>query len=79
VAVSQLLGVLGSREFSSPRFQPAFGSSYAYLEGLSRSAKNIEVVVSMGQANLDTVEVRSSSLLVPTTLSIAIGRIPNNL
>jgi len=52
---------------------------YTYFEGLSSSAKNIEVVVSMGQANLDTVEVRSSSLLVPTIFSIGIERIPKIL
>ena len=39
---------VGSREFSSPRFQPAFGSSYAYLEGLSGTHAFIEVVVGMG-------------------------------
>ena len=54
------------QEFSSPRFQPAFDSSYAYLEGLSRSAENIEVVVSMGQANLDTVEVSSVCKMAAT-------------
>src|SRR5450759_4777531 len=36
---------------------------------------NMEVIVSMGQANLDTVEVWGSSPHVPTILSIGIERI----
>jgi hypothetical protein len=40
---------------------------------------NMEVVVSMGQANLDTVEVWGSSPHVPTIFSIGIERIPKLL
>ena len=42
------------------------GPSYTYLKGLSGITLLAEVVVNTGQRNLDTVEVRSSSLLVPT-------------
>jgi hypothetical protein len=52
--------------------QPVIDWSYAYLEALSRSSADMKVVVGMGQANLDTEEVRGSSPPGPTILFLSV-------
>jgi hypothetical protein len=63
---------------SQPVFQPVVGASYPYLEELGSSGRELQVAQSIGTQTVDTVEVRSSSLLVPTISFLTDTSIPTS-